>query len=78
MHFLPGLGDCHLLDALRRRFVLLATGSGRWESPGESWRMAGVLGAKGIPNRVDDWGPAVDHDWPAWLAMLPQYLAEFA
>jgi esterase/lipase superfamily enzyme len=58
--------------------VLLATGSGRWESPGESWRMAGVLGAKGIPNRVDDWGPAVDHDWPAWLAMLPQYLAEFA
>jgi esterase/lipase superfamily enzyme len=40
--------------------------------------MADVLGARGIPNRVDDWGPAVDHDWPAWLAMLPKYLAEFA
>ena len=78
LHFLPGLVDGWQLDALRRRFALLATGSGRWESPGESWRMAEVLGARGIPNRVDDWGPAVDHDWPAWLAMLPKYLAEFA
>jgi len=78
LHFLPGLGASWQLDALRRRFVLLATGSGRWESPEESWRMAGVLGAQGIPNRVDDWGPAVDHDWPAWLAMLPQYLATLA
>jgi len=78
LHFLPGLGECRLLDTLRRRFVLLATGSGRWESPGESWRMADALGAKGIPNRVDDWGPVVDHDWPTWLTMLPQYLADLA
>ena len=34
--------------------------------PGRSWRMAGVLGAKGIPNRVDPWGPEYDHDWPTW------------
>jgi esterase/lipase superfamily enzyme len=78
LHFLPGLGESWQLEALRRRFVLLATGSGRWESPEESWRMAGVLGAKGIPNRVDDWGPGVDHDWPTWLAMLPQYLSQLA
>lgn len=78
LHFLPGLGEGWQLDALRRRFALLATGSGRWESPGESWRLAGVLGAKGIPNRVDDWGPLLDHDWSTWLRMLPQYLAEFA
>jgi esterase/lipase superfamily enzyme len=78
LHFLPGLGAGWQLDALRRRFAVLATGSGRWEAPGESWRMADVLGAKGIPNRVDDWGPAVDHDWPTWLRMLPQYLAELA
>lgn len=76
LHFLPNLGDGWQLDALRRRFVLLATGSGRWEDPGESWRMAAVLGSKGIPNRVDDWGPGVDHDWATWLAMLPKYLAE--
>jgi len=76
VHFLPGLGAGWQLDALRRRFVLLATGSGRWEDPGESWRLADVLGAKGIPNRVDDWGPTVDHDWPTWRSMLPQYLNE--
>lgn len=38
--------------------------------------MASVLGAQGIPNRVDNWGPEREHDWPAWRAMLPQYLAE--
>ena len=30
----------------------------------------------GIPNRVDNWGPDWDHDWPTWRAMLPQYLDE--
>jgi esterase/lipase superfamily enzyme len=57
---------------------VLATGSGAWENAGESWRMAEALGAKGIPNRVDDWGPRFAHDWPTWRQMLPQYLAELA
>jgi esterase/lipase superfamily enzyme len=78
LHFLPGLGEGWHLDALRHRFAVLATGSGRWEDPGESWRLAVVLGGKGIPNRVDDWGPGVDHDWPTWHRMLPQYLADAA
>jgi esterase/lipase superfamily enzyme len=74
LSFVPNLGNGSLLDALRRRFVLLAFGGGRWESPGDSWRLAGVLGAKGVPNRVDPWGPEYDHDWPTWRAMLPGYL----
>ena len=37
-----------------------------------------MLGSKGIPNRVDVWGPEWHHDWPTWLRMLPQYLAELA
>lgn len=78
LHYLPGLGHGWQLDALRRRFVILATGSGRWEDTGESWRMADVLGSRGVPNRVDDWGPAFDHDWPTWRRMLPKYLDEFA
>jgi esterase/lipase superfamily enzyme len=76
LHFLSNLGDGPQLAALRQRFVLLATGEGRWEEPGQSWRMAHVLGAKGIPNRVDPWGPQWDHDWPTWRAMLPKYLDE--
>ena len=76
LHYLPGLGDGPQLDMLRRRFVLLATGQGRWEDPAETWRLAGVLGDKGVPNRVDAWGVEWDHDWPTWRAMLPQYLDE--
>ena len=74
--FLPNLGEGPELDLMRRRFVLLAFGQGRWEDPDESWRMAGVLGAKGIPNRVDPWSAEWDHDWPTWRRMLPHYLAE--
>ena len=70
-------GGAHL-DALRKRFVVLAHGTGRWESPRESWRAADLLGSKGIPNRVDEWGGEWDHDWPTWRRMLPQYLGELA
>lgn len=73
LHFLPQL-DGPALEALRRRIVILASGSGRWEDIGESWNVANLLGAKAIPNRVDDWGPSYDHDWPTWWRMLPAYL----
>lgn len=73
--FLPGL-EGPALDLLRQRFVMLASGTGAWENIEESWDMAKALGAKGIPNRVDDWGPDYEHEWPTWWAMLPQYLRE--
>ena len=76
MHFLPDLTEENQLGVLRERFILLAFGEGRWEDPGESWRLAGTLGAKGIPNRVDPWGPEWDHDWRTWREMLPRYLEE--
>ena len=75
--FLPNLGECPQLEQLRRRFVLLATGNGRYEHPPDSWRMADVLGARGVPNRVDAWGEDWHHDWPTWRRMLPQYVDEF-
>ena len=77
LHYLPGL-EGPQLDLLRTRFILLPSGEGDYEDIGESWRLAGVLGAKGIPNRVDPWGPEWHHDWDTWRAMLPRYLAEFA
>lgn len=76
VHYLPGLGDGEQLHRLRQRQVILATGQGRWESPGETWKMAHALGTKGVPNRVDLWGPEWDHDWHTWRCMLPQYLEE--
>ena len=76
LHFLAHL-DGPRLDALRRRFVVLASGEGANEDIGESWHLAHVLGTKGIPNRVDSWGPNWDHDWPLWRAMLPGYLTNW-
>jgi esterase/lipase superfamily enzyme len=77
LHYLPSLGDSPQLTRLRERFVLLASGEGDYEDPGESWRLAAILGSKGIPNRVDLWGGGHHHDWRTWRAMLPRYLAEF-
>ncbi len=75
LRFLPDL-DGWQLERLRERFVVLASGEGQWENVGESWTMAAALGAKGVPNRVDNWGPEWDHQWPTWWRMLPQYLDE--
>ncbi len=75
LHFLPGLGG-ELLSKLQSRYVLLASGEGKAENIGESWRVASLLGEKGVPNRVDSWGADWSHDWPTWRKMLPQYLDE--
>ncbi len=75
LHFVPEIADAEL-DALRKRFVLLTHGTGRWEDPTQSWLAAEVLGKQEIPNRVDAWDEEWDHDWPTWRKMLPQYLEE--
>jgi esterase/lipase superfamily enzyme len=75
LQFLPGL-EGPQLDRLRTRRAILASGEGDWEDIGSSSQMAGALGAKGIPNRVDNWGPQWQHDWDTWRHMLPQYLEE--
>jgi esterase/lipase superfamily enzyme len=75
LDLVPHLGGEHL-DLVRTRFVVLASGEGANEDIGESWAAANVLGAAGIPNRVDSWGRHWAHDWPLWRAMLPGYLDE--
>lgn len=76
LHFLGDL-EGPQLEALRKRYVLLASGQGRAEDIGESWQIAHLLGLKGVPNRVDPWSADWHHDWPTWRRMLPQYLDEF-
>jgi esterase/lipase superfamily enzyme len=75
LHYIDQLEGEHL-DKLRTRMVVLASGEGKAEDIGESWRVANALGAKGIPNRVDSWGKSADHDWPLWREMFPKYLDE--
>jgi len=74
--FVPHLEGLHL-DVLRTRHIQFATGEGKWENIGETWALANVLGAKGIPNHVDSWGPEWHHDWVTWRAMLPKYLEQW-
>jgi esterase/lipase superfamily enzyme len=76
LHWLREQRDEAFLERLRERFVLLASGRGRAESLDESWRVANALGERGIPNRVDSWGPEWHHDWPTWRAMLVKYVPE--
>jgi esterase/lipase superfamily enzyme len=75
LYFLPGMQG-PALERLQHRFAVLASGEGRWENIEHSWRLAEVMGQKGIPNRVDPWGPEYDHDWPTWRVMLPHYLSQ--
>jgi len=77
LHYLPELQGPQL-DMLKHRMIILPTGEGNYEDIGQSWRIANVLGAKGVPNRVDSWGPEYHHDWITWREMLPKYLAELA
>jgi esterase/lipase superfamily enzyme len=73
--YMPNLGDGQHLNLLRgKRHIHFVTGSGPYEAPNESWRIANVLGAKGIPNNVEVWGKEWSHDWPTWRDMLPSYL----
>jgi esterase/lipase superfamily enzyme len=74
--FVPNLPDGSQLSCLRRRMVVLPTGQGRNEDPGESWKVAHALGSKGIPNRVDMWDESWIHDWTTWREMLPRYVEE--
>ncbi len=74
---MPDLEGKHL-ELLRKRFILLPSGEGDYEDIDETWRMASVLGAKRIPNRVDSWGPDYHHNWVTWREMLPKYLDEYA
>lgn len=73
IHFVPTLEGLHL-DVLRTRYIHLASGEGKWEDINESFRMANVLGEKGIPNYVESWGKDADHDWVTWRAKLPGLL----
>lgn len=79
MHFLPTLPEqSPQLQQLRKRFVLICHGLGRAEEPAQSWRLARILGARGVPNRVDEYGEDKHHDWISWREWLPKYLADLA
>lgn len=74
-HYLPNLNDNFILPRLQQsRHIHILTGSGSYEDPEASRRLAGILYNKGVHYELDVWGHDMTHDWPTWRAMLPHYL----
>jgi len=70
--YLPGLEDPWFLDRYRRMRLILAAGD--WDiCLGENFRMAGIMGAKGIPHWLDVWTGQLKHDWPLWHRMAQKF-----
>src|SRR3954447_2776749 len=73
--YMANLSDGAMLRHLASCEIHLATGTGPWERPEESYRLSTVLSARGVPHHLDDWGGQGGHDWPYWRHMLWEYLA---
>lgn len=74
MWYVPGLAGQYLDDLRHRCRIILVSGQGAYEAPGESKRLSEALGRKGVPHVLDLWGHDVNHDWPWWRRMLPHYV----
>jgi esterase/lipase superfamily enzyme len=75
--YLANLSDRWTLDHLASCDIHIATGSGPWENSAESYRLSGILAARGIHHHLDDWGPLGGHDWPYWKDMVREYLGRW-
>lgn len=75
MHYMPNLSNHGILEQIRRsKNIHIVTGSGSYEDPTASGKMAKTLYDKGIWYELDVWGQEWPHDWDTWRAMLPHYL----
>jgi len=73
--YVPNLNDPYFLQHLQQCDIHLATGTGPWERPEPTYHFSAILRARGIPHRLDDWGPEGGHEWPYWYRMMDRYLA---
>ena len=64
------------LEKLRQRIIVLGTGEGDYERPEDSRHLSQTLVAKGVPCRLNLWGPARTHTWSTWRDLFPRLLAE--
>ncbi|HEY7210988.1 MAG TPA: alpha/beta fold hydrolase [Bryobacteraceae bacterium] len=70
--YLPNMNDAWFLDHYRQMRIVLAAGD--WDiCLGENFRIADVLGRKGIPHWLDVWTGGELHDWPLWQRMAIKF-----
>ena len=73
--YLPHWNDNNILNMLRGKKIIIASGKGAYEDPGASQRLSDILHSKNIPHWLDLWGGDMPHDWPTWRQMLPYFLS---
>lgn len=70
--YLPNQHDDWYLSRYRRNRYILAAGD--WDiCLGDNRKFDGILSAKGVPHKLDIWGPEQKHDWPLWHWMSRTY-----
>jgi esterase/lipase superfamily enzyme len=70
--FVPNLHSENYLTPLRQMKIILATGE-HDICLGENYRMAEIMGRRGIPHWLDVWGNGTGHDWPWWRQMANKF-----
>jgi esterase/lipase superfamily enzyme len=73
--YLSALG-AEQLERLRHRTIILGSGEGDYENPADSLHLSEAFASKGIPCRLNLWGPERAHTWSTWCDTLPPLLAE--
>jgi esterase/lipase superfamily enzyme len=71
---MPNLHDHGTLEKLRQKQIIITSGTGDYEDPSQSAKLARDLWAKGVNANLDLWGRDMRHDWPTWRKMLPYFL----
>ncbi len=74
--YLSKWDDENILNQLRHRSIVIASGQGPYEDPSASQRISEILHSKDIKHWLDLWGHDMKHDWPTWRQMLPYFLAK--
>ncbi len=74
--YLPNWNDEKILEQLRHRSIIIASGQGPYEDPSASKKISDILFSKGINHWLDLWGNDIRHDWPTWRQMLPYFLSK--
>ena len=70
--YIANMSDPWFLDRYNHMRLVLAAGD--WDiCLGDSFKMAEILGRRGIPHLLDVWGGNEKHDWPLWQRMAVKF-----
>ncbi|HTU47796.1 MAG TPA: alpha/beta hydrolase-fold protein [Bryobacteraceae bacterium] len=72
--YIPNMNDPWFLERYQKLKLILAAGD-HDICLGENFRMAHILGTKGIPHWLDVWTGGQEHDWPLWQRMAVKFFS---